>query len=148
RSLAERTFTREDPALEQEFRAVAPRLGRDRRLYRMITGRTACDPADLDRTVRQHLSSAYWERYDVRLFTFDTKGRPVCATDGEAPRSFTSSRSACSMPTAVADMPDLFIEEEAGRDPFYHTRVAIMPTDTLEPAQLIIELCPRSAVQG
>lgn len=148
RSLAERTFTREDPALEQEFRAVAPRLGRDRRLYRMITGRTACDPADLDRTVRQHLSSAYWERYDVRLFTFDTKGRPVCATDGEAPRSFTSSRSAFSMPTAVADMPDLFIEEEAGRDPFYHTRVAIMPTDTLEPAQLIIELYPRSAVQG
>ncbi len=148
RSLAERISTREDPALEQEFRAVAPRLGRDPRLYGMITGRRPCDPAELNRTVRQHFSSGYWERYDVRLFTFGTKGQAVCATDGETPRSFNSTRSAFAMPTAAADMPDLFIEEGPGQDSFYHARVAVMPSDTLEPAQLIVELYPRSAVQG
>jgi len=45
-------------------------------------------------------------------------------------------------------MPDLFIEEQPGRSPFYHARVAVMPVDTLPPGQLIVELYPRSAAQG
>ncbi len=147
-SLAERTAAREDPVLEQMFREVAPRLGGDDRLYAMIMGRSSCNPGDLDRNVRQRFFGGYWERYDIRLFTFDHRGKAVCATEGEAPRSFNSSRNTFALPTAAADMPDLFIEEQPGQRPFYHARVAIMPRDTLEPAQLIVELYPRSAVQG
>ena len=148
RSLAERVASREDPVLEQMFRDVAPRLGRDERLYAMITGKLSCNPGDLDRQVRQRFFNGYWERYDIRLFTFNTSGRAVCATDADSPRSFSASRTAFDLPTAASDMPDLFIEEQPGQRPFYHARVAVMPTDTLPPAQLIVELYPRSAVRG
>src|SRR5690606_13928147 len=102
----------------------------------------------LDQLVRQRFFGGYWERYDVRLFAFGTDGQALCATDAEPPRSFGGLRSDFSDPRAVADMPDLFIEEQPGRSPFYHARVAVMPVDTLPPGQLIVELYPRSAAQG
>lgn len=146
--LAERSATREDPVVEQLFRDISPALRRDRPVYAMLAGRDACGPGELDRLVRQRFFTGYWERYDVRLFALGTDGKVLCASDPEPPRSFSGPQSDFIDPTAVADMPDLFIEEQPGRSPFYHARVAIMPEDTLQPGQLIVELSPRSAVQG
>ena len=146
--LAERSATREDPVLEQLFREIAPILRNDRSIYGLLNTQGTCAPGELDRLVRQRFFTGYWERYDVRLFAFGTDGQVLCATDAEPPRSFTGSQSAFTDPSAIADMPDLFIEEQAGRSPFYHAKVAVMPADTLTPGQLIIELYPRSAAQG
>jgi signal transduction histidine kinase len=146
--LAERLATREDPVVEQLFRDIAPILRSDRSIYGLLNTQGTCAPGELDRLVRQRFFTGYWERYDVRLFAFGTNGQVLCATDSEPPRSFTESQSAFTDPSAIADMPDLFIEEQAGRSPFYHAKVAVMPVDTLIPGQLIIELYPRSAAQG
>ncbi len=146
--LAERLATREDPVVEQLFRDISPALRRDRQMYDLLAGKGPCGSGELDRLVRQRFFTGYWERYDVRLFAFGTNGQVLCATDTEPPRSFTGEQSDFNDPSAVADMPDLFIEEQPGRSPFYHARVAVMPTDTLPPGQLIVELYPRSAAQG
>lgn len=147
-ALAERLATREDPVVEQLFRDISPVLRRDRGVYALLSGRAPCDPGELDRSVRQRFFTGYWERYDVRLFAFNTGGKALCSTDPDPPRSFSGQRSAFADPTAVADTPDLFIEEEPGRSPFYHARVAVMPADTSPPGQIIVELHPRSAAQG
>jgi signal transduction histidine kinase len=146
--LAERLATREDPVVEELFREVAPTLRVDPQVYGLLAAQAPCGPGELDRLVRQRFFTGYWERYDVRLFAFGTDGQVICATDPEPPRSFTGPQSDFIEPTAVADMPDLFIEEQAGQSPFYHARVAVMPVDTLPPGQLIVELYPRSAAQG
>lgn len=145
--LAERLAVREDPVVEQLFRQVAPGLRRDRSVYQLLAGSLACDPKELDSRVRQRFFAGYWERYDVRLFAFSPSGRPICATDPEPPRSFATSPSIYADPAAPADMPDLFIEEQPGQGPFYHARVAIMPSDTIAPGLLIVELHPRSTAQ-
>ncbi len=147
-ALAERLATREDPVVEQLFREMAPRLRRDRSVYAMLASGRPCGPGDLDRYVRQRFFGGYWERYDVRLFAFAPDGQVVCATDKEPPRSFAGMRSVFTDPAAIADTPDLFIEEQPGRSPFYHARVAVMPDDLQPPGQLIVELYPRSAAQG
>ncbi|MCW5899814.1 MAG: HAMP domain-containing histidine kinase [Flavobacteriales bacterium] len=146
--LAERLATREDPVVEQLFREMSPGLRRDRGVYAMLSGQRPCAPGDLDRQVRQRFFSGWWERYDVRLFAFGQDGRLVCATDADPPRSFQGTRDAFADPAAISDTPDLFIEEQTGRSPFYHARVAVMPVDSLPPGQLIVELYPRSAAQG
>lgn len=146
--LAERLATREDPVVEQLFQEVAPALRSDQALYNMLAERLPCSSVDLDRTVRQRFFGGYWERYDVRLFGFATNGGLRCASDPEPPRSFDQATGMFSDLHAVADMPELFIEEQAGRSPFYHARVAVMPSDSLPPAQLIVELYPRSVAQG
>lgn len=145
--LAERLAVREDPVVEQLFRQVAPGLRQDRSVYQLLAGSLACDPKELDRRVRQRFFAGYWERYDVRMFAFSPSGRPICATDPEPPRSFSTSPSIYADPAAPADMPDLFIEEQPGQGPFYHARVAIMPTDTVAPGLIIVELHPRSTAQ-
>ncbi len=146
--LAERLATREDPVVEQLFRDVSPALRRDRQMYALLASQGPCGEGELDRLVRQRFFTGYWERYDVRLFAFGTNGQVLCATDAEPPRSFNIKRNDFADPTAVADMPDLFIEEQPGKSPFYHARVAVMPSDTMPPGQLIVELYPRSAAQG
>lgn len=146
--LAERLATREDPVVEQLFRDVSPALRRDRQMYDLLASQRPCGSGELDRLVRQRFFTGYWERYDVRLFAFGTTGQVLCATDAEPPRSFSGQQNDFTDPSAVADMPDLFIEEQPGRSPFYHARVAVMPVDTLPPGQLIVELYPRSAAQG
>jgi len=146
--LAERLATRDDPVVEQLFRDVSPALRRDRQMYSLLATQGPCGAGELDRLVRQRFFTGYWERYDVRLFAFGTNGQVLCATDAEPPRSFSGQQNDFTDPSAVADMPDLFIEEQPGRSPFYHARVAVMPEDTLPPGQLIVELYPRSAAQG
>lgn len=146
--LAERLATREDPVVERMFRETAPTLRRDKEVYALLSGDRGCVPNDLDRSVRQRYFGGYWERYDVRLFALDSKGQVLCATDPGSPRSFSEEQGPMDLPFAASDMPDLFIEEQAGRSPFYHARVAVMPNDSLQPAQLIIELHPRTATQG
>jgi two-component system, NtrC family, nitrogen regulation sensor histidine kinase NtrY len=146
--LAERLASREDPVVELLFQDIAPQLRTDRRVYDMLGAGRACTTTELDELVRQRFFGGYWERYDVRLFAFGTNGQVRCATDPEPPRSFRREQSVFTDPRAAADMPDLTMEELPGQGNFYHARVAIMPLDTLPPAQLIVELYPRTLPQG
>jgi two-component system nitrogen regulation sensor histidine kinase NtrY len=146
--MAERLATREDPVVELMFREVAPRLRNDPIAHALLTGAIPCGPGDLDQLIRQRYFVGYWERYDIRLFGFDASGRVRCSTDAEPPRSFSGMESAFMDPAAVADMPDLFIEEQPGRSPYYHARLAVMPREDMTPALLILELSPRSVSQG
>lgn len=145
-ALADRLALREDPYLDQLFRETAPAIRRDAGLYRLFTSSGYCEANELERQVRQPYFSGYWERFELRLFAYDTLGVLRCATDQEGPRDLLSDTS--EFPVGVADMPDLFADERLGGDLFYHARIAIMPTDSTPPAQLIIELKPRSLSQG
>lgn len=147
-ALAERLATREDPVVEFMFREMAPRLRKDNEVYHLIVGKVPCNAADLDRLVRQRYFSGYWERYDVRLFAFDSAGQLRCATDPDPPSSLLADTSAMLMGIGVADMPDLTMEERPGQTTFYHARVAVMPADSLPPGQLILELHLRPVTQG
>jgi len=146
--LAERLAVREDPVVELMFRELAPRLREADDLYGMLSGLSPCGSVELDQRVRQRFFNGYWERYDVRLFAFGPDGQALCATDPDPPKSFGSSQSAFTLPTVAVDMPDLFMQEQPGQTAFYHARVAVMPNDSAAPAQLVIELHPRSATQG
>ncbi len=146
--LAERLATREDPVVELLFLEMAPRLRSDRMVYEMLATGRSCSTSELDQLVRQRFFGGYWERYDIRLFAFGTRGTVLCATDPEPPRSFRVERSVFTDPRAAADMPDLLMEELPGQGTFYHSRVSVMPVDTLPPAQLIVELYPRTLSQG
>ncbi len=141
--LCERLAVREDPVVEQLFREEAPRIRRDARLHNLLTSNTPCTIDQLDAVVREPYFSGYWERYDIRLFGLGPLGDVRCATDLEPPRSFTEEATA--LPQGVSDMPDLFIDEQTDEGIFYHARIAIMPSDSVPPAQLIIEASPRSA---
>ena len=142
--LAEKLINREDPVVELLFLELAPRLRGDRNVYRILTTGRPCSTSDLDEVVRQRFFTGYWERYDIRLFAFGTSGQLLCSTDPDPPRSFQTERSIFTDPRAAADMPDLLMEDLPGQGTFYHSRVAIMPVDTLPPAQVVIELYPRT----
>ncbi|HRD52604.1 MAG TPA: ATP-binding protein [Flavobacteriales bacterium] len=144
--LADRLALREDPVLEQLFAEKAPRIRRDAALYRLLTSGGYCDPGELERIVRIPYFSGYWERYDLRFFGYDPLGELRCATRNSAGPSLSPDTFA--LPRGVADMPDLFLEERVGGELLYHGRLAIMPTDNATPAELIIELQPRSLMQG
>jgi two-component system, NtrC family, nitrogen regulation sensor histidine kinase NtrY len=144
--LAERLAMREDPVLEQLFRDSAPAIRRDMDLYRLFASGSYCDPNDLQKLVKQPHFSGYWERYDLRLFGYDPQGELRCATDLDAPLGFTVDSAA--FPAGVSDMPDLFVDERIGGELYYHARIAIMPNDSAPPAQLVVELKPRSLSQG
>ncbi|MBV6404157.1 MAG: GHKL domain-containing protein [Flavobacteriales bacterium] len=147
-AVAERLLTQEDPVVELLFREVAPSLRTDPALYRLLTDTAVCTAADLDRTVRQERFTGYWERYDVRLFAYGTDGRLRCATDAALPTAGTGPLTQGLRVLAAADMPDLHQStDEAGRT-YRHARLAIMPADTLEPAQLVLELHPRLVPEG
>ena len=105
--LAERLAGREDPVVEQLFRAEAPALRRDSAIYRLLTGPSVCLPGELEAIVRQPYFSGYWDRYDIRLFGFGPQGDVRCATDLEPPRSFGDGTTI--FPSGVSDMPNLFI---------------------------------------
>lgn len=141
--LAERLVSREDPVVESLFHEVAPALRADPATYRLLTGQVPCDAAALDRVVRQRFFGGYWERYDVRLFGFPAGGGAMCASDNDPPRSIDTDNDPYTPPLAVADMPDLFMEERSGQATFHHSRMAIMPNDSLPPALLVVELHPR-----
>ncbi|MFN9323906.1 MAG: hypothetical protein ACK6A5_00790 [Flavobacteriales bacterium] len=147
-ALAERLASREDPVVEYMFRETAPLIRKDTALYGMLTGNRSCSSSDLDRLVRQPYFGGYWERYDVRLFAFDTTGQVLCSTDPDPPSSLLSDTSAFGIGPGVADMPDLIMEERPGQTTYYHARVAVMPVDSLSPGQLIVELHLRPVSQG
>lgn len=144
--LADRLALREDPVLEQLFAEKAPRIRRDAALYRLLTSVGYCDPSELERIVRIPYFSGYWERYDLRFFGYDPAGELRCATRNSAGPNL--SPDTLALPRGVADMPDLFLEERVGGELLYHGRLAIMPTENAPPAELIIELQPRSLMQG
>ncbi|MBL7982162.1 MAG: GHKL domain-containing protein [Flavobacteriales bacterium] len=147
-ALAERLASREDPVVEYMFRETAPLIRKDTALYGLLTGNRSCSSGDLDRLVRQPYFGGYWERYDVRLFAFDTTGQVLCSTDPDPPSSMLSDTSAFGIGPGVADMPDLIMEERPGQTTYYHARVAVMPVDSLSPGQLIVELHLRPVSQG
>lgn len=144
--LAERLALREDPVLEQLFVDKAPSIRRDAALYTLLTSGGYCDAAELDRLVRAPYFGGYWERYDLRFFGYDPSGELRCATRNMSAPSL--SPDTLALPRGITDMPDLFLEERVGGELLYHGRLAIMPTDSAPPAQLIIELQPRSLMQG
>ncbi len=144
--LAERLAAREDPVVEQLFREEAPQLRRDTAIYRLLTSRSVCGPGELESVVRQPHFSGYWERYDIRLFGFGPDGAVRCATDLDPPRGLDAGANI--FPSGISDMPDLHINERSEGDLFYHARIAVMPNDSAPPAQLIVELQPRSLSQG
>ncbi|HMQ75096.1 MAG TPA: ATP-binding protein [Flavobacteriales bacterium] len=147
-AVAERLLTQEDPVVELLFREVAPTLRTDPALYQLLTDTATCTAADLDRTVRQERFTGYWERYDVRLFAYGTDGRPRCATDAALPTAGADPLTEGLRVLAAADMPDLHQgTDDAGRT-YRHARLAVMPADTLEPAQLVLELHPRLVPEG
>ena len=147
-AVAERLLTQEDPVVELLFREVAPTLRTDPALYTLLTDTAACTAADLDRTVRQERFTGYWERYDVRLFAYGTDGRLRCATDAALPTAGAGPLTEGLRVLAAADMPDLHQStDESGRT-YRHARLAVMPADTLEPAQLVLELHPRLVPEG
>ncbi|MFN3875679.1 MAG: ATP-binding protein, partial [Flavobacteriales bacterium] len=144
--LAERLALREDPVLEQLFTDKAPRIRRDAALYALLSSGGYCDPDELDRIVRAPYFSGYWERYDLRFFGYDPAGELRCATRNLSGPGLTPDTLA--FPRGIADMPDLFLDERVGGELLYHGRLAIMPHDSAAPAQLVIELQPRSLSQG
>ncbi len=146
--LAERLVSREDPVVESLFHEVAPALRGDRATYELLSGDIPCDATELDRVIRQRFFGGYWERYDVRLFGFAAEGGPMCASDTDPPRSVDNDDNPFTPSLAAADMPDLFMEERPGSPTFYHSRIAVMPHDSLPPALLVVELHPRPWGQG
>jgi signal transduction histidine kinase len=146
--LAERLAVREDPVVELLFRSTAPTLRKDRAVGALLDGSRQCDARQLDELVRQRFFTGYWERYDVRLFALDTTGRLSCTNTTASPQTIASKEDAFNDPLAMADMPDLFIEELPGRSPFYHARMAVMRNDSTPAGQLLLEIHPRSAFQG
>jgi two-component system, NtrC family, nitrogen regulation sensor histidine kinase NtrY len=146
--LAERISVKEDPVVEVLFREVAPSLRSDTALHRIITSGRPCSAGDLDAAVRRIFFGGFWERYDVRVFAFDADGVVRCSTDGSAPRSLERPASAFTDHTALADMPDLFFEQGGPDGPYYHARLVVMPSESSQPGQLVIELLPRSATQA
>ncbi|MEZ4739258.1 MAG: ATP-binding protein [Flavobacteriales bacterium] len=146
--LADRLSVREDPVVELLFREVAPDLRKDPVLYALLTSPKPCAAGDLDLSVRQVYFGGYWDRYDVRVYAFGADGEPRCSTGGSAPRSLDADSTAFSDFKAAADMPDLFFDQGGTEGPYYHARMAVMPMETATPAQLIIELHPRSAEQS
>lgn len=145
--LAERLSVKEDPVVEMLFREVAPSLRTDTALHRMITAGAPCSPGELDAAVRQIFYGGFWERYDVRVFAISTQGEVRCSSDGSSPVSWERSVSDFANPTALADMPDLYFEQDHPDGPFYHARLVVMPTERATPGQLVIELHHRSASQ-
>ncbi len=146
--LAERLAVREDPVVELLFRSTAPGLRKDRSVGALLDGSQPCDARQLDELVRQRFFTGYWERYDVRLFALDTTGRLSCTNTTATPQTIATDDDAFNDPLAMADMPDLFIEELPGRSPFYHARMAVMRNDSTPSGQLLLEIHPRSAFQG
>lgn len=146
--LAERLSVKEDPVVEVLFREVAPSLRTDTAIHRIITSDRPCAPGELDAAVRQVFFGGFWERYDVRVFAFDTRGQVRCSSDGAAPRSLERTSSSFTDHTALADMPDLFFEQGGPDGPYYHARLVVMPRENALPGQLVIELLPRSATQA
>ncbi|MCB9182494.1 MAG: GHKL domain-containing protein [Flavobacteriales bacterium] len=144
--LAERLAVREDPVLNQLFRETAPIIRRDTVLYRLFASDAYCDRENLERFAREPYFSGYWERYDLRLFGYSPANELRCASDLEPPLALP--RDSAAFPVGVSDMPDLFIDERIGGEVIHHARVAVMPTDSAPPAQLVIELRPRSLSQG
>ncbi|MBK8498965.1 MAG: GHKL domain-containing protein [Flavobacteriales bacterium] len=144
--LAEKLAVREDPVVERLFQEKAPALRHDAVVYALLTGSRACPPSTVDSLIRAPYFSGYWDRYDVRLYGFGPAGDLRCATSLDAPRSFRSDTSA--IPSGVSEMPGLFIDEVSGAELFYHARIAIMPTDSSPPTQLIVEAQPRSLAHG
>lgn len=144
--LAERLAVREDPVLSQLFRENAPIMRRDTAVYHLLAGDGYCDPADIERYVRAPYFNGYWERYDLRLFGYSPGNELRCSSDAGTPSPLM--RDSASFPIGVSDMPDLFIDERIGGEVVYHARVAVMPNDSAPPAQLVIELRPRSLSQG
>ncbi len=147
-AVAERLLTQEDPVVELLFREVAPALRNDRALYALLTDTAACTAADLDRTVRQERFTGYWERYAVRLYGYGTDGRLRCATDAATPSAGAGTLTRGLRTLAAADMPDLHQGADAAGRTYRHARLAVMPVDTLEPAQLVLELHPRLVPEG
>ncbi|HOY27875.1 MAG TPA: HAMP domain-containing histidine kinase [Flavobacteriales bacterium] len=146
--LAERISVKEDPVVEVLFRDVAPSLRSDTALHRIITSGKPCAAGALDAAVRRIFFGGFWERYDVRVFAFDVNGVVRCSTDGTSPRSLERPASAFTDHTALADMPDLFFEQGGPDGPYYHARLVVMPSESAQPGQLVIELLPRSATQA
>lgn len=146
--LAEKLSVREDPVVEALFQEVAPLLRKDHGLHELITSSTPCNASTLDAAVRQFFLGGFWERYDVLVFAFDTQGQLRCSTNDLKPQSLEKVGSAYVEHPALADMPDLFFEQTGVPGPFYHARLAVMPAETDQPGQLIIELHPRSAAQA
>lgn len=144
--LAERLALREDPVLNQLFRESAPVLRRDTATYRLFAGDGYCDRNDIERFVREPYFNGYWERYDLRLFGYSPANELRCSSDPEPPSAML--RDTAAFPIGVSDMPDLFIDERIGGEVIYHARIAVMPNDSSPPAQLVIELRPRSLSQG
>lgn len=146
--LAERLAVREDPVVELLFRSTAPFLRQDPAVSALLDGPRQCDAPQLDQLVRQRFFTGYWERYDVRLYALDTAGRLRCTNTTAAPQTINGDEASFNDPLAMADMPDLFIEEQPGRSPFYHARMAVMRNDSTPSGQLLLEIHPRSAFQG
>ncbi|MEZ4757857.1 MAG: ATP-binding protein [Flavobacteriales bacterium] len=146
--LAERLAVREDPVVELLFRSTAPYLRQDPAVSALLAGPRQCDAPQLDQLVRQRFFTGYWERYDVRLYALDTAGRLRCTNTTAAPQTINGDEDPFNDPLAMADMPDLFIEEQPGRSPFYHARMAVMRNDSTPSGQLLLEIHPRSAFQG
>lgn len=146
--LAERLSVKEDPVVEMLFREVAPALRTDTALHRIITSSAPCTAGDLDAAVRQIFYGGFWERYDVRVFAFNSQGVVRCSSNGSAPSSWERPATAFTDPAALADMPDLFFEQDHPDGPFYHARLVVMPNERATPGQLVIELHQRSASQS
>jgi len=142
-ALAERLVTNDDPVVELLFRETAPRLRNDPAVHALLSDTVPCTAADLDALVRQVYFSGYWERYDVRLYAFGTDGHERCATSSEPPRSLVGDAGRFTTTLPIADMPELFRDASPGERTFYHARVAVMASDTSQPAQVVIELHPR-----
>jgi signal transduction histidine kinase len=146
--LADRLAVREDPVVELLFRSAAPNLRTDGGLSALLNGPGPCDAQQLDELVRQRFFTGYWERYDVRLYALDTMGRLRCTNTTAQPFTISDGEDPFNDPLAMADMPDLFIEEQPGRSPFYHARLAVMRNDSTPAGQLLLEIHPRSTFQG
>lgn len=146
--LAERLAVREDPVVELLFRSAAPTVRTDVALGALLNGPGPCDARQLDELVRQRFFTGYWERYDVRLYALDTMGQLRCTNTTAAPFTVSEGNDPFNDPLAMADMPDLFIEEQPGRSPFYHARLAVMRNDSTPAGQLLLEIHPRSTFQG
>ena len=146
--LAERMVTNDDPVVELLFRETAPRLRTDSSVYALLAGTLPCSPGDLETRIRQEFFSGYWERYTIRLYAFGPDGNVRCATSTEPPRSLDELGTDFTHALPIADMPELYFHTAPGQGRFYHAQVAVMSSDTAQPAQLIVELHPRIAPEG
>ncbi len=145
--LAEPASVHEDPVIELLFRDAAVGARNDPQVLAWWHNDTlACTAADLDRVVRQEQFTGYWDRYDVRLYLYGSKGQLRCTTSPDASPSYAQLTERYEQGVPATGQPRLRSVRRPGETALYLALIT-PASDTIRGA-LFVELQPRLRSEG